>query len=139
CIGSFGLSGCWSFGCCGTRRFLVDCRFSITWVVEIFTTAGSTRFTIDANEFDDGIASGIASGVAPLPAKATDFMAEVRPDTIVPIRIPSTSVSATNNPAIIFSRRAQLTILLTGSSISTYSCILSAAASLGFQGLPYKL
>src|SRR5207245_8346028 len=84
---------------------------------EIFTTAGSTRLTIDANELDDGIASGIASRVAPLPVNATDFMAEVRPDTIVPIRIPTTSVSATNNPAIIFSRRAQLTILLTGSPI----------------------
>src|SRR5207244_12341409 len=92
-------------------------RFSITWVVEIFTTAGSTRFTIDANEFDDGIASGIASRVAPLPANATDFMAEVRPDTMVPIRIPNTRVSATNNPASIISRRRQLTILLNGSPI----------------------
>ena len=50
--------------------------------MEIFTTAGSTRFTIDANEFEDGIASGIASRVAPLPANATDFMAEVREDLL---------------------------------------------------------
>ena len=98
-MGSFGLSGCCrSLGaadgaCCWT------CRFSITCVVEIFTTAGSTRLTIDANELDDGMASGMGSGVAPLPANAMIFMADVRPDTTVPIKIPTTSVSATNKPA----------------------------------------
>src|SRR5258708_33273598 len=84
----------------------------------MFTTAGSTRVTMDANELEDGMASGMASGVAPLPANAMLFMAEVRPDTTVPIRIPITSVSATNNPATIFSRRAQLNILMIGSPIS---------------------
>jgi hypothetical protein len=104
-----------------------DRRFSITCVVEMFTTAGSTLFTIDANELEEGIASGMGSSAAPLPANAMDFMADVRPETNVPIRIPKTSVSATNSPATIFSRRAQLTILLTGSPILCCSSILSAA------------
>jgi hypothetical protein len=73
---------------------------------------------MDANELDDGMASGMARGGAPLPANAKLFIAEVRPETMVPMRIPTTSVSATNNPATIFSRRAQLNILVIGSPIS---------------------
>ena len=96
--------------------------------MDIFTMAGSTRFTIDANVFDEGIASGIAKGAAPLPTNVTDFMAEVRPETTVPIQIPTTSVSATNKVAITFSRRAQPTNLRTGSSICATPIILSAAA-----------
>src|SRR6266404_512466 len=88
----------------------------MTWVVEIFTTAGSTRFTIDANELEDGMASGTASGVAPL--AESGLIAEVRPETTEPIKIPTISVSATNKAATAFSRRAQLTISFTGSPIA---------------------
>src|SRR5215470_18570790 len=81
------------------RRFFADGFFSITCVVEIFTTAGSTRFTIPENEFEDGIESGTASGVA-LPANAKFFIAEVLPEITVPIKIPTVSVNAIASPAI---------------------------------------
>jgi hypothetical protein len=53
------------------------------------------------------MASGMGSGVAPLPANVRVFMAEVWPETTVPIKIPTTRVSATNNAATAFSRRTQ--------------------------------
>src|SRR5580765_7799123 len=99
----------------------------------MFTTAGSTRFTIDANEFDDGIASGITKGVAPLAENDIDFIADVRPETTVPINIPTTSVSATKSAATVFSLRAQPTMPFTGSPISSTPVFLSAAASLELQ------
>src|SRR5258708_28916160 len=102
----------------------------MTWVVEIFTTAGSTRFTIDANELEDGMASGTASGVAPLAERG--LIAEVRPETTEPIKIPTISVSATNKLAIAFSRRAQLTISFTGSPIALAPVLRSATNSPGF-------
>jgi hypothetical protein len=84
---------------------------------------------MEAKELDDGIASGIGSGLAPLPENAAIVcIADVCPETTVPISIPTINVSATNNPAMVFSRRAQLTIFVTGSAISHYSYILSAAA-----------
>src|SRR5262245_46084177 len=104
----------------------------------MFTTAGSTRLTIEANEFDDGMASGMGSGVAPLPANVIVFMAEVWPETIVPIKIPTTRVSATNKPAMAFSRRTQLRtpqvdISFSGSPISKTPVFLSAAHTLKSQ------
>jgi hypothetical protein len=74
----------------------------------MFTTAGSTRFTIPEKELDDGIGSGTASGVALVPANAALFTADTRPETTDPIIIPTNSVKATKNAAIIFLRRAQL-------------------------------
>ena len=77
----------------GVRRFFA-CLLSRTCVVEMFTTAGSTRFTMDAKLFEEGITSGIASGLASLAAKSPMlFIAETRPETIVPMRIPTVSVS----------------------------------------------
>src|SRR5205807_5567556 len=62
---------------------------------------GSTRFTMPANELEDGIESGTTSGV-PLPANEKFFIADVLPEISVPIRIPTTSVNAIDNPAIHF-------------------------------------
>src|SRR5712692_3680068 len=74
----------------------------------MFTTAGSTRFTIAAKELDEGMTSGTVSGVAVVPANPRVFIAETRPDMTDPIRIPTASVSATDNDARILRRRAQL-------------------------------
>src|SRR5882757_9660943 len=84
----------------------------------MFTTAGSTRFTIDANEFDAGIGSGTAKAVAEVPANPRLFIAETRPETTDPIRIPTARVSATNIPESILRRRAQLKSSLTCSPMS---------------------
>ncbi len=73
----------------------------------MLTTAGSTRFTMEANEAPEGIGSGTASGVALVPAKENAFIAETRPETTEPIRMPTVSVSATNAEAKILRRRAQ--------------------------------
>src|SRR5882672_5742498 len=54
-----------------------------------------------AKELDEGIESGTARGV-PLPANAKFFIADVLPEISVPIRIPTTSVSAIDSPAIHF-------------------------------------
>ncbi len=86
---------------------------SSTCVVAMFTTAGSTRFTIDANEFDAGIGSGTAKAVAEVPANPRLFIAETRPETTDPIRIPTAKVKATNTPASILRRLAQLISSLT--------------------------
>src|SRR5260370_28276015 len=79
----------------------------------MFTTAGSTRLTIDANELDDGIGSGTAKAVAVVRGKPRPFIAETRPETTDPIRIPTVSVNATNTAASILRRRAQLKSSLT--------------------------
>src|SRR4029077_4559889 len=73
----------------------------------MFTTAGSTRFTMEANEAPEGIGSGTASGVALVPANEKVFIAETRPETTEPMRMPTVSVSATNAEAKILRRRAQ--------------------------------
>src|SRR5229473_5880218 len=112
CIGSS-----WSYGC--ARRLLELCLRSSTCVVAIFTTAGSTRLTIDANELDDGITSGTDSGVAVVPANPKLFIAETRPETTDPIKIPTTSVNATKTLARILRRRAQSISSFTCSPIST--------------------
>ena len=79
----------------------------------MFTTAGSTRFTIPENEFDDGIGSGSASVAALEPANEKPRIAETLPFTSVPIKIPITSVAAIDTVAISFRRRVQSTIFLT--------------------------
>src|SRR5258708_38423360 len=131
-MGSLGPS-CGSLGCTW-RRLREDCFLSITCVVEIFTTAGSTRLTIDANELEDGMASGIASGVAPLAENAIVLIAAVRPETTEPIKIPTISVSATNKAAMVFSRRDQLTISFTGSPMALAPVFRSATNSLEVLG-----
>src|SRR5208283_4271629 len=73
-----------SSGSNGEERRFFDLR-SITWVVLIFTTAGSTRVTIALNEFEDGTGSGSASGVAFVSAKENAFIAETLPEITVPI------------------------------------------------------
>jgi hypothetical protein len=66
----------------------------------MFTTAGSTRFTIPEKLFEDGMGSGRASGAADVPpAKENDLIAETFPDTTVPIMIPTESVAAINPAA----------------------------------------
>jgi hypothetical protein len=72
------------------------------------TTAGSTRVTIPENDADAGTGSGTFSGVALVPANADiALIADVRPDTIEPIRIPITNVRTRNADASSFRRRAQ--------------------------------
>src|SRR6266849_3284909 len=105
-----------SYGC--DRRFFV-CLRSSTCVVAMFTTAGSTRLTIDAKVLDDGTGSGTARAVAVVPANPRLFVAETRPDTTEPIKIPTVSVNATNTPASILRRRAQSMSSFTCSPIST--------------------
>src|SRR2546421_2982574 len=73
----------------------------------MFTTAGSTRLTIPAKELDAGIGSGTVRGVAVVPENPRLFIAETRPETTEPIKIPTVSVNATNTAASILRRRAQ--------------------------------
>src|ERR1700736_3119844 len=82
----------------------------------MFTTAGSTQLTIPAKELDDGTGSGRA--VAVVPENPRLFIAETRPETTDPIRMPTASVNATNTPASILRRRDQLNISLTCSPMS---------------------
>jgi hypothetical protein len=83
----------------------------------MFTTAGSTRFTIPEKELDEGMGSGTDSGVALVPANPELFTADTLPETTEPISIPTTSVKDTKNAAMIFRRRAQLKSSLTCSPI----------------------
>ena len=62
------------------------------------------------NELDEGMGSGSASGVAFVPAKENAFMAETLPEITVPIRMPTTSVAATNPATTNLRRRVQSTI-----------------------------
>src|SRR5208282_2452279 len=103
-----------SSGSMGEERCFFDLR-SITCVVAIFTTAGSTRVTIELNELDDGMGSGSASGVAFVPANDNAFIADTLPDITVPIRMPTISVAATSPATTILRRRVQSTISLTDS------------------------
>src|SRR5712664_3581153 len=84
----------------------------------MFTTAGSTRLTIDAKELDEGTGSGTVSAVAVVPENPILFIAETRPETTDPIRMPTARVNATNTAASILRRRAQLKSSLTCSPIS---------------------
>src|SRR5258708_24019966 len=84
----------------------------------MFTTAGSTLLTIAANELDAGIGSGTANAVAVVPGNPSPFIAETRPETTDPIKIPTVSVNATNTAASILRRRAQLKSSLTCSPMS---------------------
>src|SRR6266852_9545745 len=79
----------------------------------MFTTAGSTRFTIEAKELDEGTGSGTVRAVAVVPGNPRLFIAETRPETTDPIKIPTVSVNATNTAASILRRRAQLKSSLT--------------------------
>src|SRR5208282_5998099 len=111
CIGSSSSLG-FALGLEGfARRILELGFFSRTCVVAIFTTAGSTRFTMPEKELAEGMGSGTTRGVAFVPLN--DFIAETRPEMTDPIRIPVTSVKATKNDAMIFRRRAQLKISFT--------------------------
>ena|SRR3954447_25130453 len=90
----------------------------------MFTTAGSTRVTIDENELAAGIGSGTPRGLALVPANVDSvFIAETLPLTTDPIRIPTANVSTTDRDARIFLRRVQADFPLT-SSISSCSCVL---------------
>src|SRR5260370_17153341 len=84
----------------------------------MFTTAGSTRLTIEAKELDEGTGSGTVRAVAVVPGNPKPFVAETRPETTDPIRIPTVNVNATNTAARILRRRAQLKSSLTRSPIS---------------------
>ena len=83
----------------------------------MFTTAGSTRLTMDANELEEGTGSGTVRAVAVVPPNPKLFIAEVRPETTEPIRMPIPSVKATKKAARIFLRRAQLKSSFTCSPI----------------------
>src|SRR5258708_39670136 len=104
----------------------------------MFTTAGSTRLTIDANELDEGTGSGTVSAVAVVPVNPRLFVAATRPETTDPIRIPTASVNATNTAASIFRRRAQLKSSLTWSTMSVTALVLDSTGLLCYVGLhPY--
>src|SRR6476646_9737246 len=90
----------------------------------MFTTAGSTRFTIPEKELGEGIGSGTASRAASVPPN--DFIAETRPEMTEPIMIPRTRVNATKNDARYLRRRAQLKISFTCSPISLHLAFLAA-------------
>src|SRR5271154_1928839 len=98
------------------RRVLEFGFFSRTCVVAILTTAGSTRFTIPEKELAEGMGSGTDRCAASVPLN--DFMAETWPEITEPIMIPTTSVNATKNDAMILRRRAQLKSSLTCSPMS---------------------
>jgi hypothetical protein len=72
---------------------------------------------MDANEFEDGIGSGTARAVAVVPANPKFFIAETRPETTDPIRMPTPSVNITNTDTTILRRRAQLKSSFTCSPI----------------------
>src|SRR5258707_14685189 len=91
----------------------------------MFTTAGSTRLTIDAKELDEGTGSGTANAVAVVPGNPRLFIPETHPETTDPIRIPTVSVNATNTAARILRRRAQLKSSLTCSLISLTPLVLA--------------
>src|SRR5260370_40037638 len=79
----------------------------------MFRTAGSTRLTIEAKELDEGTGSGTVRAVAVVPGNPKPFVAETRPETTDPVRIPTVNVNATNTAASILRRRAQLKSSLT--------------------------
>src|SRR4029077_16637813 len=82
----------------------------------MFTTAGSTRVTIDENELAAGIGSGKPSGLALVPANVESvFIADTLPLTTDPIKMPTARVSTTDKDARIFLRRVQADIPLTSS------------------------
>src|SRR5260370_13095366 len=85
----------------------------------MFPTAGAPGLTIDAKGLDDGPGSGAARAVAVVPANPRLFVAETRPDTTKPIKIPTVSVIAPNTPGSILRRRAQSMSSFTCSPIST--------------------
>src|ERR1700682_964526 len=114
-----------SYGC--ERRFFV-CLRSSTCVVAMFTTAGSTRLTIDAKELDEGTGSGTVSAVAVVPENPRLFVAETRPETTDPIIIPTASVNATKMAASILRRRAQLKSSLTCSPMSVTPLVQAPTA-----------
>jgi hypothetical protein len=62
---------------------------------------------MEENDAAEGMGSGTARRVAFVPANENVFIAETRPDTTDPIKIPTTSVSATNTAARTLRRRAQ--------------------------------
>src|SRR5437879_8707255 len=63
----------------------------------MFTTAGSTLLTIAAKVLDSCTGSGIARGVAPPPTRF--LAAPTRPETTVPINIPTDRVTTTSKVA----------------------------------------
>src|ERR1700730_3857357 len=77
----------------------------MTCVVEIFTTAGCTLETMEAKALDNCTGSGIASGVASVPAAGCD--ATTRPEATVPITMPMANVTVTNRVARILRFCAQ--------------------------------
>src|SRR5208283_2229280 len=94
-----------------------------TCVVAMFTTAGSTRLTIDEKLFEEGIGSGNTSAEAELPpVKEKDRMAETFPETTVPIRIPTVRVAAIK-PAATYVRRGVQSTLAFNCSIESCSCL----------------
>ena len=84
----------------------------------MFTTAGSTRFTIPENEFEEELDRALPAGWHSFPVNVVIRTAETRPDNNRPIKIPTTNVNPTKNAAIIFRRRAQLKSSFTCSPIS---------------------
>src|SRR5258708_1200879 len=91
------------------ERCRLDLR-SITWVVAMLTTAGSTRLTMAEKLLEEGIGSGRASGVAEEPANENDRMAETFPETTVPIRMPTERVAAISPAATYVRRLVQFTL-----------------------------
>src|SRR5215471_6012038 len=78
----------------------------------MFTTAGSTRFTIEAKLLEDGTGSGRISGLAEAaPVNENDRIAETFPETTVPIKMPTESVAAMSPAATYVRRRVQSTLL----------------------------
>src|SRR5258707_13484981 len=66
------------------ERCRLDLR-SITWVVAILTTAGSTRLTMAEKLLEEGMGSGSASGEREEPANENDHRSQTLPETTRPI------------------------------------------------------
>ena len=80
----------------------------MTCVVEIFTTAGSSRSTIAPKVLDKDTGFGRSRSVAPLGRIA--WVAFTRPEITVPIKMPIASVAATSRVAANLRSRAQAPI-----------------------------
>src|SRR3974377_736611 len=105
----------------------------------MFTTAGSTRFTILLKEFDDGIGSGKANAAAFVPENEKLLIAETRSETSVPIMIPTGSVAPIKPAATILRRRVQSTIPFRPSSIFLTPVCSVAQSTSGKYNTPANL
>src|SRR5882757_3202021 len=85
------------------ERCRLDLR-SITWVVAILTTAGSTRLTMAEKLLEEGIGSGRASSMAEELANENDLMTETFSEFFLTNTTPTERVAAIS-PAATYVRR----------------------------------